>query len=189
MPASTNHHSPASALADRGLRQELALLRGLFEAAVLAIVVVNRAGEIVLVNAAAEALFGYRRDELVGEQMEILLPERLRETHAGMRERFTAEALTRRMGIGLDLIACDKDGIEFPVEIGLSRLQADEGVLISAAISEISERRSRTLLAKTGPGEGKTFAAGAEVPWAESVTRAMETAADRERADDQPPSH
>jgi PAS domain S-box-containing protein len=95
----------------------------------------------VLVNAAAEALFGYRREELVGEQVEILVPERVREGHRRQRERFTAEGLTRRMGVGLELIACRKDGIEFPVEIGLSRVQADEGVLISAAICDISERR------------------------------------------------
>jgi diguanylate cyclase (GGDEF)-like protein/PAS domain S-box-containing protein len=124
-----------------GLQRELGLLRGLFEAAVRAVVVVDQAGEIVLVNAAAEALFGYGREELVGEQVEILVPKRLREGHRRRRERFTAEGLTRRMGIGLELIACRKDGIEFPVEIGLSRLQADEGVLISAAICDISERR------------------------------------------------
>ncbi|MGA2926541.1 MAG: PAS domain S-box protein, partial [Solirubrobacteraceae bacterium] len=123
------------------MRRELALLRGLFEAAVLAIVVVDGAGEIVLVNAAAQALFGYRRDELVGEQVEILLPERLRDSHAGLRERFTAGAFTRHMGIGLDLVACRKDGVELPVEIGLSGLQTDDGVLVSAAICDISERK------------------------------------------------
>jgi diguanylate cyclase (GGDEF)-like protein/PAS domain S-box-containing protein len=127
--------------ADGRLQRDLGLLRGLFEAAVLAVVVVDQAGEIVLVNAAAEALFGYRREELVGEQVEILVPERVREGHRRQRQRFTAEGLTRRMGIGLELIACRKDGIEFPVEIGLSRVQADAGVLISAAICDISERR------------------------------------------------
>ena len=127
--------------ADRRLHSELGLLQGLLEAAVHAIVVVNQAGVIVLVNAAAEALFGYRREELVGERVEILLPERLRAGHLRDRERFTAKVLTRRAGIGLDVIARRKDGIELPVEIGLSRLETDAGVLISAAISDITERQ------------------------------------------------
>ncbi len=117
------------------------LQRGLSQAAVLAVVVVDQAGEIVLVNAATEVLFGYRREELVGEPVEILAPERSREGHRRQRERFTVEALTQGMGIGVELIACGKDGIEFPVEVGLSRLEVDERVLISVAIGDITGRR------------------------------------------------
>ncbi len=122
--------------------EQASVLRGLLEAAVHAIVAVDERGEIVLVNFAAEALFAYRREELIGEPVEMLVPERFRESHGGQRWRFTSGALTRRMGIGLDLVGCRKDGTEFPAEIGLARVQTAGGVLISAAISDISERKS-----------------------------------------------
>ncbi len=125
-----------------GPREQASILRGLLEAAVHAIVVVDDRGQIVLVNPAAEALFEYRRGELIGESVEMLVPERFRARHCGERRRFTLEALTRPMGIGLDLVACRKNGTEFPAEIGLSRIQTSGGVLISAAISDISERKS-----------------------------------------------
>ena len=126
----------------QGPDEQASVLRGLLEAAVHAIVVVDERGEIVLVNPAAEALFAYDRGELIGESVEILVPERFRDSHGGQRRRFTSGALTRRMGIGLDLVACRKDGTEFPAEIGLSRIQTAGGVLISAAISDITERKS-----------------------------------------------
>ena len=125
-----------------GLGWEPWLLRGLLESAVHAIVVVDESGRMVLVNPAAEALFGYRREELVGEPVEMLVPEGMRGSHGRRREVFTAGALNRPMGIALDLIACRKDGTEFPVEIGLARLHTPGGVLISAAISDISERKA-----------------------------------------------
>ena len=107
---------------ERQLRNDLQLLRGLLQESVHAVLIVDQSGEIVLVNAAAEAMFGYRRQELVGEPVEILMPARFRAGHAGERQRFTAAAGTRAMGIGLDLVAVRKDGSEFPVEIGLSRV-------------------------------------------------------------------
>ena len=128
--------------ASPGPDEQASILRGLLEAAVHAIVVVDERGEIVLVNPAAEALFAYDREELIGETVEILVPERFRNRHGGQRQRFTSGALTRRMGIGLDLVACRKDGTEFPAEIGLSRIQTAGGVLVSAAISDITERKS-----------------------------------------------
>ena len=82
----------ASEHAFQGPDEQASILRGLLEAAVLAIVVVDERGEIVLVNAAAEALFGYGRGELVGERVEILVPERLRDSHGGQRQRFTSRS-------------------------------------------------------------------------------------------------
>ncbi|MGO9789504.1 MAG: PAS domain S-box protein, partial [Solirubrobacteraceae bacterium] len=125
---------------ERALHEELALLRSLLMEAVHAVVIVDQSGEIVLVNIAAEAMFGYRQEELVGEQVEILVPERFCESHEGERERFATGASTRAMGIGVELLARRKDGTEFPVEIGLSRVATGRGTLISAAISDITER-------------------------------------------------
>ena len=125
-----------------GPDEQASILRGLLEAAVHAIVVVDERGEIVLVNPAAEALFAYDRGELIGEPVEMLVPKRFRDRHGGQRQRFMSGGLTRRMGTGLDLVACRKDGTEFPAEIGLSRMQAAGGVLISAAINDITERKS-----------------------------------------------
>jgi rsbT co-antagonist protein RsbR len=113
--------------ASPGPDEQASILRGLLEAAAHAIVVVDERGEIVLVNPAAEALFAYDREELIGETVEILVPERFRDRHGGQRRRFMSRGLTRRMGMGLDLVACRKDGTEFPAEIGLSRIQTAGG--------------------------------------------------------------
>ena len=115
--------------------------RELIETAPDGIVVVNQAGNIVLVNAQAEKLFGYRRDELLGKAIEILVPTRIHSAHLGMRGGFIAQPEVRPMGSGLDLAARRKDGSELPVEISLSPLHTDEGVLVSASIRDITERR------------------------------------------------
>ena len=104
-------------------------------------VIVNRDGVIVLVNAQVEKLFGYERAELVGEPVEILVPDRFSGMHMAFRSGYVSEPRTRPMGLAGDLHARRKDGIEFPVEVTLSPLETDEGLLVSAAVRDISERR------------------------------------------------
>ncbi|MBV8480076.1 MAG: PAS domain S-box protein, partial [Actinobacteria bacterium] len=123
---------------DRARRVRLdQLIEGLTDA----VVVVDETGEVVLVNAATEALFGYGRDEIVGKPVEQLLPEELHELHRGHRNGYMREPRNRSMGLGLDLTGRRKDGERVPVEIGLSAVRTDEGMLIAAVITDISERR------------------------------------------------
>ncbi len=115
--------------------------RGLLEAAPDAIVGVDSSGRIVLVNAQTEALFGYAREELIGQLVEVLVPESLRKTHPARREGYFKEPRTRQMGEGLDLVARRKDGSEFPAEISLSSIETEDGILVSAAIRNVTERK------------------------------------------------
>jgi protein-histidine pros-kinase len=122
-------------------RREERLFRGLLEAAPDAMVIVSEDGRIVLVNAQVEELFGYHRAELVGRPVETLVPARFAGMHVAFRSGYAAGPRTRPMGLAGDLHALRKDGTEFPVEISLAPLETEEGLLISAAVRDISERR------------------------------------------------
>jgi PAS domain S-box-containing protein len=116
-------------------------LEGFLEAAPDAIVVVDQPGSIVIVNQLAERLFGYSRQELLGMQIEGLVPKRFRERHTGYRNDYFHEPRTRPMGEGRELSGRRKDGSEFPVEISLSPLKTDTGTLVISIIRDISERK------------------------------------------------
>jgi formate hydrogenlyase transcriptional activator len=115
--------------------------RRLLEAAPDAMLIVDRAGRMLLVNSQAESIFGYTKEELLNQPVEILIPEALRPQHSGHRAQFHAASRMRSMGSGLELRARRKDGSTFPVEISLSPLQEENGLLVMAAIRDVTERK------------------------------------------------
>ena len=123
------------------LRRAEARFRGLLESAPDGIVVVDRSGTIVIVNSQTERMFGYNRDELIGNKIELLVPVTSRGHHVSDRSAYAADPRTRPMGAGRALTGRKKNGGEFPVEISLSPLQTEHGLLVTAVIRDISRRK------------------------------------------------
>jgi PAS domain S-box-containing protein len=124
-----------------GRRQGEEKFRGLLESAPDAMVIVAGDGAIVLVNTQTERLFGYNREELIGQPVEVLIPQPMRAKHVQQRNDYFANPLVRPMGSKLELYGIRQDGSQFPVEISLGPLEAEEGLLVSAAIRDVSERK------------------------------------------------
>ena len=127
--------------AEKHLAQMEGRYRGLLEAAPDAMVVVNQDGEIVLLNVQAEKQFGYRRDELVGQKVKNIIPEGFAERLIADALRSAADALAQQIGTGIELNGRRKNGSEFPIEIMLSPLESAEGILVTAAVRDITTRK------------------------------------------------
>ena len=128
--------------AEEALRGSEARFRKLLELAPDAIIIVNHDGRMVLVNSQAQRLFGYTEDEMLGQPVEILLPEAARGMHAQHRATYAEAPRTRPMGSGLELAGRRKDGTHVPVEISLSPMPAEDGLLVMSAIRDVTERRA-----------------------------------------------
>jgi diguanylate cyclase (GGDEF)-like protein/PAS domain S-box-containing protein len=122
-------------------RQADERFRALLESAPDGMIIVDADGLILLVNAQAESLFGYSREKLLGQALEILLPERLRSAHREYRAEFGADPEARPMGSEIELLARRADGSEFPVEVSLSPLRTEQGVIVTAAVRDITARK------------------------------------------------
>jgi PAS domain S-box-containing protein len=133
-------------IVDISVRKRLErMFQKIVEAAPCAMIMVDALGRIVLVNPQTELMFGYDRAELIGNPLEMLLPERLRTIHGTLRQSFAAAPAMRQMGVDRDLTAKRKDGSEFPVEIGLNPVPADDGGLVLAAVTDITRRSTMQL--------------------------------------------
>ncbi len=138
---SVNHDISEHKQAEEALRESEEKFRLLMDAAPVAIVITNRAGQIVLINNQAETLFGYNRAELLGQPVEVLVPDYAREGHADFQVAYLEAPRLRQMGSGLDLFARHKDGSEIPVEIQLSYIETQTGLLVTSFVVDITERK------------------------------------------------
>lgn len=125
------------------LRRSHERFHNAIELAPSAMMMLNRAGRIEMMNLQAEVIFGYPRDELLGQPVEMLIPARFRKNHPKHRISFFANPATRPMGVGLEVCALRKDGREFPVEIGLSPVETDDGSMVLASITDITDRKRK----------------------------------------------
>jgi PAS domain S-box-containing protein len=141
MSSSLTRRDEASPSLSAKTAAEILLASNLLETVPDAIVAVDGNGTIVQINAQTEALFGYRREELIGQKVEVLVPDRYRPHHHEHRAGFVEKPKTRRMGSGLDLYGRRRDGSEFPVEISLSPVSMEDGKLVLSAIRDISDRK------------------------------------------------
>ncbi len=130
---------------EENLRKSEGRARAFLESAGEGILIVDRNGRIVYANVKIEQMFGYRREELLKQNVEVLLPERFRDVHIGHRAAYTSTPRIRPMGLDLDLAGRRKDGSEFPVEISLSFTETDEGIRIMAFINDITSRKQTEL--------------------------------------------
>jgi PAS domain S-box-containing protein len=140
LPASSDHTELAPALSAKTMANAL-LSTGLLEALPDAVIAVDHEGTIVQVNSQTQALFGYDRDELIGQKVEMLVPESFRQQHHHHRDNFARAPKTRRMGADLDLYGRRRNGSEFPVEISLSPIVTEKGSFVLSAIRDISDRK------------------------------------------------
>ncbi len=117
------------------------LTQAILESAPVGVVIVDEDGRILLVNDRVEEMFGYEREALVGEMVEMLLPQRFRDVHVAHRADYLAEPRQRRMGINMDLAGRRKGGEQFPVEVGLSYVSAEDGIVVMAFVIDITRRK------------------------------------------------
>jgi len=137
----TMRRSVKTELSSADPRDAERIIRQFLEAAPDAIIVVKQDGTIALVNSQTERLFGYAREELLGQAIELLLPHRFREQHRAHRMVFAQAPRVRPMGVDLDLYGRRKDGSEFPVEVSLNPFEFEEGTWVISAIRDLTERR------------------------------------------------
>ncbi|MFT3930398.1 MAG: histidine kinase dimerization/phosphoacceptor domain -containing protein [Spongiibacteraceae bacterium] len=139
----------SESLTDLAAMQRLQKLEERFRRVVefspIAKIMINQRGIIEMINMQTERLFGYERSEMLGQSIEMLLPERFRALHPQLRQSFFTETQSRPMGAGRDLYARRKDGSEFPVEIGLNPIETDEGPMVLSAIVDISDRHQKEM--------------------------------------------
>src|SRR5262249_47476080 len=121
----------------------------LLESAPDAAVIIDSEGRIVLVNAQTELMFGFAREELLGHDVEMLLPESVRERHVGHRTGYLDDPRTRPMGVGLELAGKRKDGSTFPVDISLSAIETGGGRLLTAFVRDVTDRQAAAELQRT----------------------------------------
>lgn len=119
--------------------------RRVVESAPNAMVMVNAEGSIEMINTQAEKLFDYSREELLGQRIEILVPERFRHDHPHKRKMFFGDLQSRPMGVGRDLFGRRKNGSEFPIEIGLNPIETEEGMMVLSSIVDISDRKQKEM--------------------------------------------